>query len=359
MADGQGRMAEGRMAEQRENGWLPLVGLRRLGAATAAATLLLIAMGGAVRATDSGLACPDWPACYGRWIPPADLNMWMEHSHRLWAGVVGLLIAWLTIWILLRHRDQPILVVASVAAALLVLIQSGLGAAVVLFHLRAPLVTAHLGMSFVIVACLITITVLAGRVDTVEVEQRHRRTIGRGAAVLAAAVFGQALLGGQATGRGAAYVFNRVPIWLTDDPWTGHAREVLHVTHRVAGYLVAVAVIAFAVWAIRRQRRAGILDPWGRRLLVGAVALVLLQVGLGIANVLTEAGVVSAVGHLAGASWLWGVLIALAVRGLQVSRRRPGGPAPSEAAQTEAAGRAPVAADGTSDTAAAPTPTRP
>ena len=350
---------QSRITEQREDGEIPLLGLRRLAAMTVAATLLLIAMGGAVRATDSGLACPDWPACYGRWIPPADFNMWMEHSHRLWAGVVGLLIAWLTIWILLRYRDRPILVVASVAASLLVLVQSGLGAAVVLFHLRAPLVTAHLGMSFIIVACLITITVLAGRVDPREVEQRHRRMIGRGAAVLAVAVFGQALLGGQATGRGAAYVFNRVPIWLTDDPWTGHAREVLHVTHRVAGYLVAITVIAFAVWAIRRQHRAGILDPSGHRLLVGAVALVLLQVGLGIANVLTEAGVVSAIGHLAGASWLWSVLIALAVRGLPVSRRRPEGPAQSEPVEAESAGHVPAAADGTPNTVATPTPTRP
>lgn len=334
------------MTELRARHGIPQVGLRRLGAVSVAATLLLIAMGGAVRATDSGLACPDWPACYGQWIPPADFHMWMEHSHRLWAGVVGLLIAGLTVWILRRYRNRRAFVVASVTAAVLVLVQSGLGAAVVLLHLRASLVTAHLGMSFIIVGCLIAITVLAGRGVAGEHEARHRRSVGRGAAVLAAVVFGQALLGGQATGRGAAYVFNRVPIWLTDDPWTGHAREVLHVTHRATGYLVAAGVIVFAVWAHRRAVQVAVVDPVERRLIFGAVLLVLLQVALGIANVLTQASVLSAIGHLAGASWLWSVLVALAVRGAVTPRRSGTDSSDTNPAQTGSAQAVPVAPDG-------------
>lgn len=302
----------------------PLSGVRRLAAVAVGATLLLIAMGGTVRATDSGLACPDWPACYGLWIPPADLNIWLEHSHRLWAGVVALLIAWLTGWLLLRHRDRPRLVALSITAAVLVLVQSGLGAAVVLFQLRASLVTAHLGMSLLVVGCLITITVLAGGPATPGMPHEVSRRIGRGATVLAAAVFGQALLGGQSTGRGAAYVFNRVPIWLSDDPWTGDAQEILHVTHRAAGYLVAIGVVAFAAWVLRERRRIAASDRWSRWLALGAGFLVILQVGLGVANVLTRAGVISAVGHLTVASWLWSVLLGMAVIGTTAARETPG-----------------------------------
>lgn len=320
----------------------PLRGLRRLALVTAASTLLLIAMGGAVRATDSGLACPDWPACYGMWIPPADLNIWLEHSHRLWAGVVGLLIAGLVGWTLRRHRQHRALVVLSVTSAVLVLVQAGLGAAVVLFHLRAGLVTSHLGMSLIIVGCLLWIAALARRPQPAAQPTPTAHRAGRWSLAVAALVFGQALLGGQATGRGAAYVYNAVPIWLADQVWTGHAREVIHLAHRAGGYLVAAAVIALAVAARGWARRDPQAPDWLRVLPPVAVALVALQVALGLTNVLTRASVPSAIGHLAGASWLWAVLVGMGVLGLQAplalrTRRGSGdGSVPQPAPVTDA-----------------------
>jgi heme a synthase len=272
---------------------------RRVAWVAAAATLVLIAAGGAVRATDSGLACPDWPACYGQWIPPADLHMWLEHGHRLWAGVVGLLIAALvgTLW---RHRRAAAeLWRLAVAALVLVLVQAGLGAAVVLLRLRAGLVTAHLAMSFVVVALLLVIAVRAGA-RAADPAPR----VARWAPWVATLVFAQAALGSQATGRGAAYVFNAVPFWWSDDVWTGHVRELLHVTHRAGGYLVVAAVVAFAL-ALRRARA----PKRVQRLAVAAVALVVIQVALGLGNVLTQAAVPFAIGHLSVAGLLWSVTV--------------------------------------------------
>lgn len=313
--------------------------VRRLAASTALGTLLLIAMGGAVRATDSGLACPDWPACYGMWIPPGDFNMWMEHSHRLWAGAIGVAIAALMAVTFGDRKTAPTPWRFSALAGLLVIVQAALGAAVVLFHLRAGLVTSHLGMSLVIVAALIVVAVRAGTPAN-DVTVQHSRpawnapTVWFGS-VAATAVFLQSLLGGQATGRGAAYVFNAVPIWLTADPWTGHVREILHVSHRAGGYLVAVTVVAFSVHARRRShrvaaetdtlrnRRIGSTRDLQRavrvarqthRLALLASGLVVLQVGLGLANILTQARVLIAVGHLTVASWLWAVMVLVVVR---------------------------------------------
>lgn len=301
-------------------------GVRRLSIATALGTLLLIAMGGAVRATDSGLACPDWPACYGKWIPPADVNMWFEHSHRLWAGVIGIAVLSLTVWTFLRFRDRPALWRLSLAALVLVVAQAALGAAVVLLHLRAGLVTSHLGMSLVVVGCLIVLAVIA-RAPTAGLESPGARWVGRWGAVVGGLVFLQALLGGQATGRGAAHVFNAVPIWLAEESWTGHVREWLHVSHRVGGYLVATAVLVFALAVHRRRRTDPTVPDWAAKLAWLALALVVVQVGLGLANVLTRAGVVSAIGHLTVASWLWATFVLIASRGLLTPphRREPVG----------------------------------
>jgi len=158
--------------------------------------------------------------------------------------------------------------------------------------------------------------------------------VGRWAAGVAGLVFLQALLGGQATGRGAAYVFNAVPIWLAEQAWTGNVREWLHVTHRVGGYLVATAVVCFAVAVHRRARADATVPDWAPKFARLGVVLVLAQVGLGLANVLTRAGVVSAIGHLTVASWLWATFVLIAVRCLAAPAA--GGPARRSGTHTAA-----------------------
>src|SRR3990172_2934068 len=61
---------------------------RYIVAAAAVATFLLIVIGGIVRVTGSGLGCPDWPTCFGRFIPPNDIKAQIEYSHRFWASAI-------------------------------------------------------------------------------------------------------------------------------------------------------------------------------------------------------------------------------------------------------------------------------
>ncbi|HET9476582.1 MAG TPA: COX15/CtaA family protein, partial [Dehalococcoidia bacterium] len=79
---------------------------RWLAVITAVAVWGLIVLGGTVRATDSGTACPDWPLCHGRVVPPAETKVMIEYSHRVVASLVGFMILGTVVWGWRRHRQN-------------------------------------------------------------------------------------------------------------------------------------------------------------------------------------------------------------------------------------------------------------
>ncbi|MBC8094474.1 MAG: COX15/CtaA family protein [Akkermansiaceae bacterium] len=81
------------------NAWL-----HRFAVLTAAATLILIVVGGLVTSKGAGMAVPDWPTSYGYNMFALPFHLWTggalyEHTHRLWASVVGVLVVALTRWL--------------------------------------------------------------------------------------------------------------------------------------------------------------------------------------------------------------------------------------------------------------------
>jgi cytochrome c oxidase assembly protein subunit 15 len=143
---------------------------------TTGTTYFLILVGGLVRASGAGLGCPDWPRCFGGWIPPAsaaDLPagfdasqfnptlMWTEYLNRLLGVTVGLLIfaTLLSAW--RHHRRTPRILWPTLAAFLLVGFQGWLGGVVVQQELAAWLVTVHMVVALVIVSLLLYSTVYA------------------------------------------------------------------------------------------------------------------------------------------------------------------------------------------------------
>jgi heme o synthase len=294
----------------------------KLAVAAAAATFVLIAVGGLVRATDSGLGCPDWPLCYGDWVPPAELHAWIEHTHRLIAaGFVGPLVAAVGIITLVtnRRRDRPLLV-GAVVAGVLVIVQAWLGGQVVTERLPAALVTAHLALAL---ATLATLIFIAERAINGPMPHAHAgRGLTRLVAITAVAVGAQMLLGSWVTGQGAGLAFGDVP--LMDGafvPGITTETEAIHAAHRGLSVIVATLVIWTAI-AIRRSTDA----PLPRRLSLWLVGLVLVQIVLGLLNVASRLSAFFVVPHLAVGAALWGgsVWLLLTTRRLRPAQVRVG-----------------------------------
>src|SRR6188508_2499129 len=106
---------------------------RKLAVVSTIATILLIAIGGLVRATKSGLGCgTDWPHCAGNVVPALETRAEIiEFSHRAAASIVVVLLGTLAVTAYRNRKERPALVTPSIVAFGLVLFQAVLGAIVV------------------------------------------------------------------------------------------------------------------------------------------------------------------------------------------------------------------------------------
>ncbi len=152
---------------------------RRLAVAACAATYFLIWVGGLVRVSGAGLGCPDWPKCFGRWVPPTDLSQvppelasqfnvtlaWIEYLNRLVGVTIGFLILALAVVAVARLRQQRFLVWGSIVATALVALQGYQGSVVVSSLLEPWVITAHFVLAILIISLLVSIAVHAWRLE--------------------------------------------------------------------------------------------------------------------------------------------------------------------------------------------------
>ena len=115
--------------------------------------IALIVIGGSTRVMEAGLACPDWPLCYGSLLPGKQMNLqvFLEWFHRVDAFLIGLALLALNFIVVLRRSSLPRwLPWCTFTALVLVAIQAGLGAITVTSLLASNSVTAHLGTALVL-----------------------------------------------------------------------------------------------------------------------------------------------------------------------------------------------------------------
>ena len=243
--------------------------VRRLGGVTShivVAVIALVVIGGATRVMEAGLACPDWPLCFGTLLPGRQMNLqvFLEWFHRLDAFVVGVaLLVMAVAATVLRRRLPRWRPWFSALLVLMVLLQGGLGALTVLQLLPSQVVTAHLAVALALVALL-----SAGTQRLLQPSGGHPPAWWRPSAGLAlAAVMVQCLLGGR-----------MATTWAAQRCLAGGEACGSGFWHRLgampaAGLVLLFVLIAFVAGGWSRRQW-----PW----LLSAVLLVAAQAVLGV-----------------------------------------------------------------------------
>lgn len=281
--------------------------MRRLVWKIAIATLLLMAVGSATRVMNAGLACPDWPLCYGQLIPSQQMNLqvFLEWFHRLDAALIGLstlALVGLSLWF--RRSLPNWLPWAAFGSLTLILFQGVLGGLTVTQLLRFDIVTAHLGTALVFFASLIAIalcltpkspnqsTIISGQLTGIGI-------------VATSLVYAQCLLGGLVGSRWAVRQCLNVALSELCNVMNNHLIGVVPAT---------LATVALVFLTLRSPN----LNPIFRKIALTTGGLLLVQILLGVATLRLHLQVepLTVTHHLVGAS-LFGTLIAfstLAVR---------------------------------------------
>jgi cytochrome c oxidase assembly protein subunit 15 len=298
----------------------------------------VVSLGAYVRLSDAGLGCPDWPGCYGHIaVPHHELaqqafpdkplevhKAWKEMIHRYFAGTLGLLILAICLlaWRRAGQSSGPGITKPALPTLLLLLVgfQAALGMWTVTLLLKPVIVSLHLlgGMATLAMLAWIASTRWAAPVSN----QRAR-----GLALLALLVLGiQIALGGWTSSNYAALACPDFPVcqgaW-----WPGvdfsnafHlVRELgvnidgtqlslptltaIHLTHRIG----ALVTFLYLGWFGSKLLKIDGLRFWGKALL----GLLLLQVSLGISNVVFSLPLPIAVAHNTGAALLLATLIVI------------------------------------------------
>jgi len=294
--------------------------------------LVVVVLGAYVRLSHAGLGCPDWPGCYGHIGAPESAHLveranqafperpveahkaWKEMVHRYVAGTLGLLILWLAIaaWRRRKEPGQPVALPSFLV--LLVVFQALLGMWTVTLLLYPAVVTSHLIFGFTTLALLWWLS------------SRGLGLYGEGGASgdgwlrpLAALglllVVAQVILGGWTSSNYAALacpdfptcqaqwwppmnfsegfsVLHEVGVDYEGGVLDGPARTAIHMTHRIGALVVFLLLMDIAVLTLVKAA-----TPMAKRIAVIIMLVLLLQVGLGISNVLAGLPLAVAAAH--------------------------------------------------------------
>ncbi|MGE0763600.1 MAG: heme A synthase [Bdellovibrionales bacterium] len=261
---------------------------------------LLIALGGGVRAMNAGLACPDWPLCFGDVIPDYHPQVYLEFIHRAMAGMVGIASLIMGILVLRTPHVRRSLKWLVFGSWVLLAAQIILGGLTVLLLLHEKVVVGHLLLAGAFFASNLWLYLSLKHPTAAPLKLS---AFAKTSWAVLAVIVGQITLGGFVASHYAALVCTDFPLCHGQFIPTLKGVLGLHVMHRLGAYITALSVIGLGVWA---WRSAAVPAPV-RRATMWMVIIVLWQMLVGIANVLFYTPPLITVIHLASGMALLGL----------------------------------------------------
>jgi heme A synthase len=282
----------------------PDLGFRLVALSAALAAWALVAVGGVVRVTQSGLGCPHWPLCTSKALPVDQTASFIEYSHRAVVALVIVLVVAVAIRAWRRYRSRPGILWPALGAVVLVPFQALLGAVAVWLELPGWVVAFHFVVGMLFLALLVVVAAAAWRGRTLS------PTPGFANLARASALVGLALVsvGAAVVAAGADTACGTQWPSCKGTFVAGGSHAAIQVSHRMLAYTVAALAAWLLVLAVRGKgpRLAGSLP----------FLAVLVQMGFGIGIVLAGGGgrlhEILAGLHVGGAAAVWASLVALA-----------------------------------------------
>jgi cytochrome c oxidase assembly protein subunit 15 len=312
---------------------------------------VVIGLGAFTRLVDAGLGCPDWPTCYGHilWpqteleisqanqafpdMPVIDGKAWPEMVHRYFATGLGV-IAILLVISAIRNRQQQTPLKLPLFLLAFIILQGLFGMWTVTLKLWPQVVTAHLLGGFTTLSLLWLLTLRLGNsIWRLPLETWQKVTALRGWAMLGLlVVIVQVFLGGWTTSNYAAVACPDLPTcqgqwWPAPNFVEGfnfmqklgpnylggamdnESRVAIHLAHRI-GAVITTAILLLLCWRMRKQ----VPTPQIHSLSQWTFCVLLLQVALGLSNIIFHFPLFVAVAHNLGGALLLLTIVTLNYR---------------------------------------------
>lgn len=262
-------------------------------------TFDLMLLGAAVRALDAGLACPDWPLCFGKVLPKYDMQVYLEVIHRFIAGFVALIFFIAYAGAFIYPRLKPLRWTLSVGL-LLLLAQIVMGGLTVLKILEPGIVTAHLSLA---TAFLISLVVVQHQLEESRVQVLKNPTFEKLSLLGVILVCAQIVVGGWVASNYAGMACVDFPLcngqWFP--AWTGPIGA--QVIHRLMAYSLAFFFVVYFFYALKAASKAQIAFVQ-KKTAFQCLLLIFSQVTVGVLNLQLQIPAWMTVLHLGLALYL-------------------------------------------------------